>query len=113
MLECCLASHGRGLSEFEGERLARTCSGDACDGSLYLSDEAAICAGQAHGLGVGIAECAAMIGPRDSTGTLFSWTTYNVTERGCQNSEWGFGSGDTVTVDAVTGNFLSDGSYAD
>jgi hypothetical protein len=93
--------------------LSASCTGDACDPNLYLSEQTAICAAQGYGLSLGIAECTAIFSPRDTSGASFNWTAHNVKERACIDGEWGLGSGRTVTIDAVTGEFLSEGAYAD
>lgn len=113
MLACCVSSHGRGLEGLGAETLARSCSGDACDEGLYLSSAAALCAAQAQGLAVGVSECTATFNPRDSSGANFNWDAANVTRRACLDGEWSLGSGETVTVDAISGEFLSSGYYAD
>lgn len=114
MRECCIASHGRGgLAGADSEALAASCSGEYCDEYRYLSEASARCVAQVHGLGTGIAECSARFAAQDTSGMEFTWMVWNVIDRACIDGEWGMGSGETVTLDAATGEFISSGYYSD
>lgn len=81
-LACCVATHGRGLTEEEALTLADYCAPEDCDPALYITKETAVCAAQVHGQSPGIGACATWFkyfpsGP--------AWEVFSLTDPACEN----------------------------
>ncbi len=96
---CCIDSFGTGLDGEDLDALTRDCEGDACDPSLYVSEEAAICAAQVCGLSGGIGECWGWFQYGASGGT---WIVGNEQEE-CDPDANLCGGGECFQIDAATG----------
>lgn len=104
-IECCVASHGRGL---EGEALdtLNSVCGDAisCDGSGLLGSEAAVCAAQVQGLPIGDSYCVAIFSPAPGV-----WSVYALSDLTCGEETWG-STAKIYDLDASTGLYRSESS---
>jgi hypothetical protein len=107
-IACCIDAHGRGLTGDAAEALAAGCQGAACDPSLYLSEEAAVCAAQVCGLSSGLGTCGGEFQLTEGGG---SWTVYNV-EEDCPPGANLCGGGDVVQIDARSGECQGTGSWS-
>jgi hypothetical protein len=99
-IACCVDAHGRGLEGQSLDRLAYDCVGEACDPDRYLSEDAAICVAEAHGMESGIGACGSMFMSR-------TWTVINQTWDGCPDSPQA--RGQAVHIDGVTGELIDTG----
>lgn len=103
---CCIETFGRGLGD-QIETLTVECEGESCDPALYISEEAAVCIAQVHGMSQGINDCAAAF-QYDRT-EVSRWLAANELERECSGG-MGWSSGDIFLIDARSGEFMGIGS---
>lgn len=108
-LGCCIDAHGYGLEDTDDlEHLAANCQGDECDETGYISESAAICIAQTCGLLPGIGSCGASF-QLGSSGP--SWLVENHTQS-CADGGNLCGGGQTMGIDAVTGECGAIGSWS-
>lgn len=104
---CCVDEFGRGLSSDQLERLTSDCEGEACDASLYISDDAAVCIAQVNGLDQGIGACGATFWYGSTDPSV--WTVRNKLTTDCSDG-MGWSSGELFVIHATTGEFMGIGS---
>ena len=98
-VDCCIQTHGYGLEDVYYEHLVKVCEGEEeCDRDRYLSEAAALCIAQVHGLGW----CGGGFFEGDED---FIWSIINTLyESECAEAGMlGHNEGDRMTIDAVTG----------
>jgi len=99
---CCLDQFGYGLDHEDETILMEDCQGGTCDANKHISERAALCIAQVHGLESGVGWCG---GAFANSNPFFRWSVINTTyESECTpDSEYFHKSSDLMYVDSLTG----------
>lgn len=105
--DCCIETFGYGLEGRDLDNLTEDCDGEDCDPASYISEQAAICIAQAHGLEAGVGWCG---GAFVNSNPDFSWFVINtVEETECSEDGYGHTIGYEIAFNAKTGESMNYG----